>query len=244
MSNPIQDCMTAHSSVRDFKPTPVSAIVVERCVGAAQMASTSSWIQAYSLLQIHDTDEREALAELCGGQAQVHEAGAFFIVMADSRRHLLIAQTAGCDHVQNLEGFLVSVIDAGLFAQNLALAFESEGLGICFIGGLRNKLDEVDSLLQLPQGAWPLFGLCVGTAKEKPDGRPRLPQSSILHHNRYPTDLDVTAATEAFDEVAAEHYTERGLPGRNWSGGIARRFMAPLREELAAYYASKGARLS
>ncbi|MEO2164331.1 MAG: nitroreductase family protein [bacterium] len=235
--------MTAHSSVRAFQPTPVSTEVIERCVGAAQMASTSSWIQAYSLLQVHDAAERETLAELCGGQAQVHTAGAFFVVLADSRRHLLLAESAGCDHVQNLEGFLVSVVDASLFAQSLALAFESEGLGICFIGGLRNQLADVDRLLELPRGAWPLFGLCVGTPEEQPEGRPRLPLSAVLHHDRYASDGEVSAATEAFDGVASAHYAERGIEGRNWSGGMARRFMAPLREELAAYYTSKGARL-
>ncbi|MBV20832.1 MAG: NADPH-dependent oxidoreductase [Planctomycetaceae bacterium] len=244
MPNPIQDCMMAHSSVRAFEPTPVPKEVIERCVAAAQMASTSSWIQAYSLLQIHDATKREALAELCGGQAQVHAAGAFFVVLADSRRHLLLAESAGCDHVQNLEGFLLVVVDASLFAQSLALAFESEGLGICFIGGLRYQLDEVDRLLDLPQGAWPLFGLSVGTPEEKPDGRPRLPLSAVLHHDRYPTDGEVAAATDAFDEVASAHYAERGLAGRTWSGGMARKFMAPVREELAAYYISKGARLS
>ncbi|MDP6384924.1 MAG: nitroreductase family protein, partial [Planctomycetota bacterium] len=80
MANPIQECMAAHSSVRAFEPTPVPKEVIERCVGAAQRASTSSWIQAYSLLQVHDAAEREALAELCGGQPQVHTAGAFFVV--------------------------------------------------------------------------------------------------------------------------------------------------------------------
>jgi nitroreductase len=236
--------MRAHSSVRTFQATPVAPEVVERCVGAAQMASTSSWIQAYSVLQVHDVAEREALANLCGGQAQVNAAGAFFVVMADSRRHLLLAEEAGCDHVQNLEGFLVSVIDASLFAQNLALAFESEGLGICFIGGLRNELQQVDQLLELPHGVWPLFGLCVGQAEAGGEQRPRLPLASVLHHGRYGGDAEVQSSTEAFDLVAAEHYAARGLAGRNWSGGVARRFGAAIREDLAAYYTSKGARLS
>ena len=69
-------------------------------------------------------------------------------------------------------------------------------------------------------------------------------ESAVLHHDRYPTDGEVAAATDAFDEVASAHYAERGLAGRTWSGGMARKFMAPVREELAAYYISKGARLS
>ncbi len=243
MTNQIQECMAAHCSVRKFQSTPVPDEVIERCVAAAQMASTSSWIQAYSLLQVHEAAERRSLAELSGGQAQVHETGAFFVVLADTRRHLLAAGKQEREHVQNLESFLLAVVDASLFAQNLALAFESEGLGICYIGGLRNQLDEVDRVLHLPPGAWPLFGMCVGTPAEERTARPRLPVDGVLFHDRYPTDEQVLATADEFDAVAAEHYASRGLPGRNWSGGVTRRFEKPNRESLAGYYTSKGARL-
>ena len=34
---------------------------------------------------------------------------------------------------------MVTVIDAALAAQNAAIAAESMGLGICYIGGIRNQ---------------------------------------------------------------------------------------------------------
>ena len=37
------------------------------------------------------------------------------------------------------EDFIVATVDASLFAQNLALAAESLGYGICYIGGIRNN---------------------------------------------------------------------------------------------------------
>ena len=73
-----------------------------------------------------------------------------------------------------LEAFLVAVVDASLFAQNLCIAFESLGYGICYIGGLRNRLDEVDGLLELPHGVYPLYGLCVGRPAEDPVPRGHL----------------------------------------------------------------------
>ena len=79
--------MRRHRSIRDFGPEPVPDEHTERAVEAAQCAATSSWIQAYQLLQVIDPAERAALAELAGGQPQVERAGAFFILSGDTRRH-------------------------------------------------------------------------------------------------------------------------------------------------------------
>ncbi len=243
--NPVLARMAAHRSVRRFAPTPVPAATIEAAVRAAEQAATSSWIQAYSLLQVTDVDERARLSELTGGQPQVAQAGAFFCVCADVRRQRLVARRAGAPYHANLETFLLAVIDASLFAQNLTLAFESMGLGCCYIGGLRNDLRGVDALLELPQDVWALFGLCVGepAADEGAEQRPRFDPRSIWSVGRHPTDDELLQQTDTFDEVAAQHYAQRGLPGRNWSGALWRKFKAPLREELLAYYTAKGARL-
>ena len=37
-------------------------------------------------------------------------------------------------------------------------------------------------------------------------------------------------------------YAARGLSGRNWSGGVWRKFARPAREHLHAFYGAKGAR--
>lgn len=58
--------------------------------------------------------------------------------------------------------FMVSLIDAALAAQNMSIAAESMGLGICYIGGIRNELDKVTEVLQTPDHVLPLFGLAVG----------------------------------------------------------------------------------
>ena len=57
---------------------------------------------------------------------------------------------------------MVVIIDVALAAQNATLAAESMGLGACYIGGLRNELEEVSKLLKLPHHVIPLFGLTVG----------------------------------------------------------------------------------
>jgi nitroreductase len=243
MDNPILNQIASHRTQRSFEQTPVDPEVVAQCVRVAQQAATSSHVQGYALLQVHDSTRRERLAELTGGQQQVAQAGAFFIVCADQRRHRLIARREGRDYRPNLETFLVGTIDASLFAQNLVLAFESLGLGTCYIGGLRTRLPEVDELLDLPDDCFPLYGLCVGVPTEEGNPRARLPLDGVLFHDSYPDDDALLKAIDEHDAVMAQEYERRGLPGRNWSGGVSRKFEKPLREHLFDYYTSKGARL-
>ena len=242
--SPVLACMRAHRSIRRFAEEPLSDAALQQAVEAAQMAATSSNIQAYSVLRIRDRERRARLAELCGGQTQVEKSGAFLVINADIRRHLLVAEAQGQPNEQNLECFLQAVVDASLFAQNLALALESMGYGICYIGGLRNQLPEVDELLKLPQGVLPVYGLCVGRPAEEPGTRPRLRPSAILFDEEYPSDEQVRSDIAEYDERMGRYYEERGKPGYDWSRGLSRVFGRKRREHLKGYYERKGASLS
>ncbi|MFT5292405.1 MAG: FMN reductase (NADPH) [Planctomycetota bacterium] len=240
--------LSAHSTRRQFETTALPEEDVRRAVRAAQMASTSSNVQAYSLLRVRDPDTRKQLAQWSGGQAQVAESGAFFLLSADQRRHRLVAKDRGHDYAPNLETFLVAVIDASLFAQNLVVAFEALGYGICFIGGLRNQLADVDRLLELPTDVFPLFGLCVGVPRtgdeaQAPQARPRLPLEGLLAEERYPDDDAMGAAIAAYDATMRTYYIDRGQPGYDWSAGLARKFGKRHREHLRDFFISKGADL-
>ena len=240
--------LAAHRSVRRFADVELPDEDLRRAVAAARMASTSSHVQAWSLLRVTDPDERARLAELCGGQRQVAEAGAFLVVQADVRRHRLAAERAGKPLARNLEAFLVAVIDASLAAQNLAVALEAMDYGICYIGGLRNDLAAVDELLELPDDVYPLFGLCAGVPAELPEDhpatpvhRPRLPVDGLLFDGRYPDDATLLTHMDTHDAEMAAHYAARGKDGHTWTGGLVRRNARSMREELAAFYRQKGA---
>jgi len=241
--NPLQALLAAHSTVRRFRPLDLPDETVRRCVSVAQQAATSSHVQAYGLLRVHDVETRRRLVELTGGQPQVAEAGGFFVVCADQHRHRLVAERAGAPYVPNFETFLVAVVDATLFAQNLVVAFESEGLGTCYIGGLRNRLPEVDGLLRLPADVFPLYGLCVGVPEEVPARKPRLPLGAVLFDDVWGADAELLAHMDDHDRAMAAYYEERGKPGHDWTGGIQRKFRRAVREDLFAYYTSKGAAL-
>jgi nitroreductase len=232
--------LASHASARAFSGAPLPSGLLERAVAAAQCAATSSNMQAYGLVEVTSRDERARLAELCGDQAQVREAGTFLVVVGDLARHARLSERAGQRLVANLEAFLLATIDATLFAQNLVVALEAHGQGTCYIGGLRNRIAEVDALLELPPLVLPLFGLCAGPVRTQPERKPRLPTSAVLHRDRYPSRAQSLAEVDAYDERMRPHFAARGRPDHTWSGAMARLLAEPRRAHLLDYYRSKG----
>lgn len=207
------------------------------------MASTSSAVQAYCAIRVRSPDVLARLVRLTGDQPKVAECGAFLAICGDTRRHRLLAELHGHAYDAKLEAFLVATIDAALFAQNLCVALESMGYGICYIGGLRNHLREVDELLRIPQGVYPLFGLCAGVPAEAPSPRPRLPVEGVLFEESYPEDSQVMEHVHRYDQQYAEWLAARGAGPKAWSKAMSEKWRTPEREDLADYYTAKGATL-
>ncbi|MCH7546660.1 MAG: NADPH-dependent oxidoreductase [Planctomycetes bacterium] len=232
-----------HRSIRSFKSLPIPEEHILAAVASGQMASSSSNIQSYCLIRITDPRKRQTLVELTGGQPKVAESGAFFVVCGDTRRHRLMCEKHEKKYDAKLEAFLLALVDATLFAQNLVLAFESLGYGICFIGGLRNNLPESGSLLEIPTGVYPFYGLCVGSPDHEPPLRPRLPLEAVYFEDRYPPDDVVLGRLEAYNGAIREFEGDRGEGRSSWIQRMAEKFSRPQRTDIAAYYRSQGADL-
>ncbi|WP_438875237.1 nitroreductase family protein, partial [Bacillus cereus group sp. Bce033] len=87
----------------------------------------------------------------------------FLVFCADMKRPTEAAERTGAKVVRGMtEQLLVASVDVALMAQNVAIAAESEGLGICYIGGIRNNPAAVSDLLRLPKHVYPVFGMCLG----------------------------------------------------------------------------------
>ncbi|MCP6652391.1 nitroreductase family protein, partial [Klebsiella pneumoniae] len=72
MSDVIDQIMMKHHSVRKFKNEPLSKETVKKLVEAGQRASTSSYLQTYSIIGITDPEIKKALREI-SGQPYVEE---------------------------------------------------------------------------------------------------------------------------------------------------------------------------
>jgi FMN reductase (NADPH) len=210
MSTPTIDQIYRHYSVRAYKPDPVPPNLVETVVAAGQRASTSSNLQTYSVVVVTDADRRARMAELCGGQKHVAQAPVFLAWCADLSRLDRVCQMRGYQQVaDHVESFLIAAIDAAIAMQNAALAAESLGLGICYIGGIRNQPQAVIELLALPRLVFPISGMTLGWPAAEPFIRPRLPLNAVLHWEQYDLKGEVEALTD-YDQAMIETGIYRG----------------------------------
>lgn len=187
MSDYVYNLVKKHHSVRKFKNKPLSEDVVKKLVEAGQSASTSSFLQAYSIIGIDDEKIKENLREV-SGQPYVVENGYLFVFVIDYYRHHLVDQHAETDMENaygSTEGLLVGAIDAALVAENIAVTAEDMGYGIVFLGSLRNDVERVREILDLPDYVFPVFGMAVGEPADDENGAAKphayhLTMSSII----------------------------------------------------------------
>jgi FMN reductase (NADPH) len=216
-----------HRSIRHFEDKQLTDEQIKTIVTCAQAAATSSYIQAYSIIGIKDQTTKKKLAELVGNQPYVENNGHFFVFCADLYRHMLIGEKEGKNvlpSIESTEKFMVALIDAALAAQNAVIAAESMGLGICYIGGIRNNLDEVQKLLKTPERVIPLFGIAIGYPAKITDQKPRLPFEHIYHEEVYSQDTDIyLEQLQSYDELISNYYDKRtkGKRKDRWSEQIA-----------------------
>lgn len=236
------ELMKGHASVRDYKEEQLTREQVEELIGAAQHAATSHFVQAYSIIWVTDPEKRRKLGELSKNPKQMEGAGAVFLMCADYNRLKHAGDMQGESIVfDQAENLLVAVTDVGLLAQNLALAAESKGYGICYIGGVRNNMAAISELAGLPDGVFPVYGLTVGVPNERNEVKPRLPVEAILHENDYNEEKYKTILPQ-YDETIQNYYGSRGSNQKtaSWSQQMADFLKKPHRLDLKDVLAAKG----
>ena len=214
MPNPTLELIQRHGSVRSYRPDPIPAETIEAIITAAQRTSTSSNIQAYSVVAVTDAAKRARLAELCGNQGHIAQAPVFLAWCADLARLDRTCELRGYSQETGyVENFLVAAVDAVIAAQSAALAAESLGLGICYIGSIRNNTQAVIDLLGLPRLVFPITGMTVGWPAAEPLVRPRLPLQEMLYWESYdPTGRDEALAEYDHVMAATGIYGGRQVP--------------------------------
>ncbi|UQS81527.1 NADPH-dependent oxidoreductase [Bombilactobacillus folatiphilus] len=234
--------MANHASVRQFKDQPLSTEIKQELLTAAQSGASSNFVQAWTVLEINDKAVRSKLGQLAHCEPYVLHSGVFYVFIADLYRQKILLEQHHQDiaSLRNLESLLVSVVDTTISAQNMVIAAEQMGLGICYIGGLRNDLFQVKQLLTLPELTVPLFGLTIGEPLSQNEVKPRLPQANQVAIDVYPrqqfTDLS------AYDQITGDYYQNRTQNNQqtNWSQKNLAFFKEIRRPEVSQFIKKQG----
>ncbi len=186
MSNATLESIHAHRSIRKYKPDPVADELLDEILAAGIRASSSGNMQTYSIIVTRDQALRERLAEPHFHQNMVLDAPVLLTFCADfhrMRRWLEISKAP--DNFDNFLSFMIAAIDAVLVSQNVALAAESRGLGICYMGSTLANADAIGRILELPENVVPVAGFSLGWPAEDPAPRDRLPLDGLVHYETY-----------------------------------------------------------
>ena len=253
-SAPTIETLLNHRSVRKYTGEPISDEMLQAILEAGRAVSTSSFLQATSIIRVvgavkrtqlrqiscnmSEADYNEALAN--GerlGHGYVESCAEYLIFCMDAKRHNQLADV----QTDWTEVTLIGAIDAALMAQNVLAAAESLGLGGVFIGSLRNDIERAGEILGCPKHVVPLFGLCLGhpdwESKINQSQRPRLPLEVLVSTDTY-QEAD-EAALNAYNEQVREYYQGRKLD-LDWRAQIAQTFGGEVRPFMLEYLQKQG----
>ena len=240
--NEVIRLLQSHRSVRKFVDQPVSQVIVDELIKCGQSAATSSFIQACTVIQVEDRAKRERLVELAGNQPYVASAARFLVYCADMNRLKIACDMHDAEILSGFtEQFITATVDCALFAQNVITAAQSLGIAGVYIGGIRNNIQAVTDLLELPRLVYPVFGMCLGYPAQNPEVKPRLPLSVILKQDCYDDSADVNRIAE-YDELVRAYYKTRtgGNKDDSWSEQIAEMLVKEARPHMKAFLESRG----
>ena len=240
--NEMMRCMKSHVSVRSFTEQPIEQELLKQILGCGQAASSSSFIQAYSVIQVLDEEKRKLIARAAGNQRWIVKAAEFLVFCADMQRIQYCCDKQGQGELQGFtEHFMTATIDTALMAQNVMLAAESIGLGGVFIGGIRNDPQTVSESLQLPNYVYPAFGMCLGWPAQQGDPKPRFPLKGILHQDSYETG-NISQQVDEYDQQMAAYYAGRDANAKttNWSQQTAEAVQGKTREHMLEFLQRRG----
>lgn len=236
------DLLKSHRSIRKFTDRAIDAELFEDLIQAGQGAATSSFLQGSTIVRVSVPETRSEIAKLAGGQTYVETAAEFMVFCADLKRSANYCE----EYDKPFEGdftehFIIATVDVALMAQSMVTAAESVGLGICYIGGIRNNPQRVSELLKLPKGVYPVFGLCLGYPDQAPEVKPRLPTSVIVKKEVYNETGDKAAIAE-YDNQIREYYKTRtgGGHGISWSEQVSTLLSEKVRPHMKDFLAGQG----
>ena len=206
--------MQAHRSIRSYEDRPLPTGLVDTVLEQALAGTSSSGnLNLVSVIKTQNIEQKKRLFDLHGEQPMVLQAPLVLTFCADSfRTRQWLALRQARPGFADLLSWHTAAFDAMILAQTAALAFESHGLGICYMGTTLFSMRGIADLLELPPHCLPVTSLVVGWPAEAPAQRDRLPAVAWIHEERYqrPTTADIETRFAQREERGRARYLAMG----------------------------------
>lgn len=243
--------LLSHRTQRRYKPDRVPDDVLEMALAAALSAPSKSDLQQVGIVVVRDRAKQTTIGGWIPDMPWIAQAPLFMVFCGDHRRMRRISEVRGRPFPNDtLDMFMNAAVDAGLVLQAFITAAEALGLGCCPISVVRNHVEKLAALLELPPGVFPVAGLCVGYPLQPGWISLRLPPAITVHTDRY-DDRDLPAQLEAYDRrrearhatpKESQRYVERFGYSEpyGWSEDKARQYSTPERHNFGPFIRGHG----
>lgn len=175
-----------HRSVRSYLSDEIREEVLNEILLSGIRASNTGNMQLYSVVVTKDIHKKKLLAPLHFNQPMVNQAPVLLTLCFDIKRFYTWCSARNTEtDFKNLLWLLNGTIDASILAQNICVAAENLGLGICYLGTTLYNAPEISSVLKLPVGVIPITALTVGYPDVIPELSDRLHLEAVVHYEEY-----------------------------------------------------------
>src|SRR6056297_806305 len=142
------ELLNKHVTIRKFKNQPVEPKLLESILYSGTKASTTGNMQVYSVIVTQDETSKQKLVPLHFNQPVAVNAPVLLTFIADFNRFSKWCEFNKADPgYSNFLSFFTASIDALLVAQNVCIAAENAGLGICYLGTTTYNAKEIIDVL-------------------------------------------------------------------------------------------------
>lgn len=178
--------LMSHRSIRKYLSKPIGNELLNEILEAGCRASTTGNMQVYSIVVTTSDQGKAALAPAHFNQPSITGAPVVLTFCADFNRFnkWCLARNAEPGY-DNFLSFFTAAIDALLVAQNVCVAAEAKGLGICYFGTTTYNAGKIIETLKLPKGVVPVTTVTIGYPDESPKLTDRLPLNAVVHYEAY-----------------------------------------------------------
>jgi nitroreductase len=178
--------LASRCSHRQWTEKSVNDALLQLVLAVAFSAPSKSDLQQSEVVLVQDPQQKEKIAALVPSMPWIAQAPVLMVVCGSGTRLRRIFQRAGLPFVnENLDSFFNATTDASMLLMHLLVAAGAVGLVGVPISVLRDRAEELTSILNLPLHVFPVAGLCLGYPGGERDVTARFALSSSVHVDRH-----------------------------------------------------------